>query len=53
MLRLAHLVPDEELEEEIRVVDQYNKNIYGALARIDKALKTTTTPATPTPVITH
>ena len=50
---LADLVPDEELEEEIRVVDKYKNNIYEALTKIDKALKTATTPATPTPVVAH
>ena len=50
---LADLVPDKELEEEIRVGDQYKENIYGALAKTDKALKAATTHATPTPVVAH
>ena len=50
---LADLVPDEELEEEIRVVDQYKENVYGALAKIEKALKAATARGTPTPAVAY
>ena len=47
--KVAELVPDAELEDEILSVDEYKEKVYGVLAKLNRALGPTTSP-TPTTV---
>ena len=41
---MAELVPDDELEEGIQHADEYKEKVYGAMAKLNKALGPTTAP---------
>ena len=52
---LVNLVPEDDLEDEILVVDEYKEKIYGALAKLEKALtpKVNTVPPIPLGATAH
>ena len=47
---LAETVPDEELEKEIQLADEYKERVYGVLAKLNKTLGPITAPS-PTTVV--